>query len=387
MQGLGSLAPAEDLRREPGGSGDEEKGGGARWGLPLVMLTVLLAHVTSLANEFLNFDDRALFVKNPLLRRDDLSAVWEILSLERENWRPLRDLSHWLDHLVHGQSPFWSHAHNLVLLLLCVVVVSRFLERLGGSRAHALWATALGFVHPVQVETIAWVTGRKDLLACIFGVTAWSCFARALDASRPLRWAVTGVGCTALGIMAKGHLVVMPALFLGLALFPPARAKSALRSRRVIAIFVVLVVMSACAVPLIARGPVVLRADLLEYGDRFRLTVGDRVQLPWLYVSKFVWPANLSPVYDPLPLGPTHQVYVIFGGVVFFGWLMLLARWFRASDRRFVPLFFSLVLLLPHVHLVPGTVFMANRYLFVIAPLWSWVLVDSLARVVRTPRL
>jgi len=346
-----------------------------------------MAHVTSLSNELLNYDDRGLFVNNPLLRSEELSNVWNILSPQRLNWRPLRDLSHWLDFLVHGQSAFWSHAHNLALLPVCVVVVARLLERLGAARVPALWATALGFVHPMQVETIAWVTGRKDLLACIFGVTALLCFFRMMDARRPTRWAAVGVSCAALAIMAKGHLVVMPALLVGLMFVPPRHDATRLRSKRFVFTLLALVILSACAVPLIARGPVVMRADLLEHGDRFRLGMGDRLQFPWLYVSKFFWPSNLSPVYDPLPLGLLHKIYAMLGVCVSLAWLALLVRWFRAADRRFVPLLFSLVLLLPHVHIVPGTVFMANRYLFLIAPLWSWILVDSLGRVVNTPRL
>ncbi len=363
------------------------KGDAPWWGLPAVVLAVFLAHVTSLSNDFLDYDDRALFVENPLIRSGEASNVWAIFSPDRPNWRPLRDLSHWLDYLVHGQSPFWSHLHNLALLAICVVVMVRLLERLGATPAVALWATALGFVHPMQVETIAWVTGRKDLLACIFGVTALGCLLRMITAERPFRWGVAGFTCTALAIMAKGHLVVMPALFVGLMFVPPRGGLERLKTRRFVLTFVALTVLSACVVPLISRGPVVLRADLLEHGDRFRLSVSDQLQLPGLYVSKYVWPANLSPVYDPLPFGAIHRIYVGLGVGVMLAWVTLLVRWFRVSDKRFAPLFFSLILLMPHLHLVRGTVFMANRYVFLIAPLWSWILVETLVKYVTTSRL
>ena len=71
-----------------------------------------------------------------------------------------------------------------------------------------------------------------------------------------------------------------------------------------------------------------LRADLLEHGDRFRLSVSDQLQLPGLYASKYVWPANLSPVYDPLPFGAIHRIYVGLGVGVMLAWITLLVRWF-----------------------------------------------------------
>ena len=130
---------------------------------------VLTAHAICLRNQFVDFDDDTIFLNNKLITVPFYEMLSNVFDWSRpDTWRPIRDLSHWLDWAVHGQSPMWAHAHNLLLLAVIVVLVRTLLARWQLRAMSADLITVIAFVHPIQVEVITWVSGRKDLLAGVF---------------------------------------------------------------------------------------------------------------------------------------------------------------------------------------------------------------------------
>ncbi len=328
---------------------------GSRPGRLLAIALLLTIHSASLWAGFVDFDDDTIFLNNPVLTRSDLAVVADVFATDRPDWRPVRDLSHWVDHLAHGQDPMWAHLHNLVLLGVLAWLVMLFL----GTELAVL----LAFAHPVVVEPVAWVSGRKDLLAGVFFFAMLLAFQRVLRGGGR-RWIVATGACFALAAMSKGHVLVAPAV-LACVLWWQGGEK-----RRAWAAIAVVTVLALAAVPLVARGNVMMAAAPVGAAIP-TLTWADRAALPAWYAWNLVWPLDLNHIYltrDGL-LAPLAGV-------------ALLAVWVGAIAKRRDPLLaIPLLLLLPYLHLISqGTVYMADRYLFLALPFLAFMLAPLLAR-------
>ena len=159
----------------------------------LLVLSVFLVYLPSLGGGFLNLDDPWLVQDNPVFRDPSRQALWLIWSDFSEKARlslgaeylPVRDTSVWLDAVCHGLSPGIMRLGNLVAYLMALLCLrGAFRRALGATLAVeiAIFAFAL---HPVHVESVAWLAGRKDILALLFVALALYVHAGA-SRSRPL---------------------------------------------------------------------------------------------------------------------------------------------------------------------------------------------------------
>jgi protein O-mannosyl-transferase len=144
---------------------------------PLLLVTVTaLAYLPSLSGGWLNWDDPWLIRDNPLLARSDLgalAAIWTDLSkptrlLLGAEYLPIRDTELWLEARLFGLSPGPLRATNLALYLGAVLAFRAVLRRALDSRPAAEAASWVFALHPVHVESAAWLAGRKDVLALLF---------------------------------------------------------------------------------------------------------------------------------------------------------------------------------------------------------------------------
>ncbi len=346
-----------------------------------VVLGLLALHMACLGAGFVDFDDDTIFLHNQLVQQGSLA---EIFSLDRPNWRPLRDLSHRLDFAFHGQDPKLAHLHNLLLLVPLALLVGLFLRAIGRP---AVWATTLlAFAHPLAVEPIAWVSGRKDLLATIFLFAALLSFQRALRGAGA--WLAVVAACFALALMSKGNVIVLPALLALVWLHEHLRQGEAskraepgrrLRSSVALGGLALTGVMAAAFVPLVARGTVMMAGA--PRGQVELLTLGDRLQLPARYAANLLYPVELNHIYLTMGLGTLHTLLAVAGALVLLAWLGLIGWWLRRRDPRAALLAAPLVLLLPHAHFITGTVYYADRYLFAALPFFMTLAVEPLARL------
>lgn len=166
----------------------------------LVAATAVLLFLPALAGDFV-WDDRSLILENRLL--DDWSDLGGALSSdffrrsgneERiGHWRPVVTLSYMIDRRLFGDAPAGYHAGNAILHAIVSCLVFALGRALGLDRRGALFAGLLFAVHPVHVESVAWISGRTDLLAAVAGLAAL-----VLDARR----ARTGGRGAAIGVFA-----------------------------------------------------------------------------------------------------------------------------------------------------------------------------------------
>jgi tetratricopeptide (TPR) repeat protein len=200
-----------------------------------LIVALLLAALTTaafwpvLGCQFIRFDDPG-YVTNNVRVQTGLTAegiVWAFTTGHEANWHPLTWLSLMLDHELFGENPRGFHAVNLALHVANVVLVflifARMTAPLGRSALlRSALLAALFAVHPLRVESVAWVSERKDVLSAFFGLAAILAYVGWARARGPVRYALVLL-LYALSLMAKPMLVTLPLLLLLLDFWPLGR--------------------------------------------------------------------------------------------------------------------------------------------------------------------
>ncbi len=182
---------------------------------PTALLCLLLALVVylpaALRAQFLGFDDNFFFGPNNPEFQAGFASVLDASQPIANAFLPVAHASLWLDFACTQSAPLWPHVHALLLHALVGFVLVRLLLQLGASRVVAHAAGALFVVHPALAESVAWVSGRKDLLSGLF--TFLALHQCAVVARRPAWWRMVGIGLlAALAMYSKATAVVLPLL-------------------------------------------------------------------------------------------------------------------------------------------------------------------------------
>jgi tetratricopeptide (TPR) repeat protein len=200
----------------------------------VIFVCVLLAAVTLAAywpgfyNDFVNYDDPVYVTENihvnTGLTRENI--VWAFTCGYAENWHPLTWLSHMLDCQLFGQNPRWHHFTSLLLhianTLLLFIVLKKTTPPLTGAGLCSFFVAAVFALHPLHVQSVAWVAERKDVLSTVFWLLAMYTYADYAQRGGAGRYIVTLL-LFALGLMAKPMLVTLPLIMLLMDYWPLAR--------------------------------------------------------------------------------------------------------------------------------------------------------------------
>ncbi|MFN8641984.1 MAG: glycosyltransferase family 39 protein [Candidatus Binatia bacterium] len=322
----------------------------------LIATAIALTYHDSFAGGFVS-DDTGAILNNPLLRSLDLATVGQIFaSFDDSNYIPLKVLSLAIDQRLWGPAPFGYHLGNLLLHVACALLVWRILLRLQLSAGAALLVTVLWALHPLQVESVAWMSERKNVLSGAFFFAAFLVY---------LRFAASGRWTTYLGVLAlfalallsKMNTVVLPVLCLAY----DALVARRLGRRSLLA-----------SLPLFAAGAAVVWYNLAGnriHGARFH---GGSAVVTWLssatvpprYLANALWPTDLRAFYHvPLhgsPFDPPVALSLLF--------LVALAGLFAwLAPRRGREAFWLLwagVTLAPMLNIVPFPALMQDRYMY-----------------------
>jgi tetratricopeptide (TPR) repeat protein len=262
-----------------------------------LVLATLGAYATVVGNGFVHIDDNAYVTDNPHVQAG-LSAgtvAWAMTTFRAGNWHPLTWLSHALDCQLYGLHPAGHHVTSLLLHVVNVLGLFFLLRRWTGSIGRSAFVAALLALHPLHVESVAWVAERKDVLSGFFWIaTLW---AYALWVERPGagRYALV-LACFALGLMSKPMLVTLPFVLLLLDVWPLRRVGAPF-VREKIPLFL-LAAASSVVTFLVQRdqGAMALGAKLPA-----GLRVENAVVSYAAYIVQTVWPAGLGSFY-PHPI-------------------------------------------------------------------------------------
>lgn len=192
----------------------------------LLIVVTLAAYEPVRKYEFVDYDDDRYVTANPRIQ-EGLSwknAAWALTATEVANWHPLTWLSHMADCQLYGLNPAGHHLTNLLLHLANVLLLFHALRRMTGAVRRSWLVAALFAAHPLNIESVAWIAERKNVLSTLFWLlTMW---AYMLYARRPgWRRYLLVVGLFVLGLMSKPMLVTLPCVLLLLDYWPLGRLR------------------------------------------------------------------------------------------------------------------------------------------------------------------
>ncbi len=341
-----------------------------------VCLAVLIAAVYWPVRHagFLNYDDDEYVTANPHVRGGLTvpGVVWAFTTGYAANWFPLTWLSLALDCQWFGMNAGGHHAVNVVLHTASTVLLFLVLRRMTGATWRSACAAALFGVHPLHVESVAWVTERKDVLSGLFWMLAMWAYVRYVE--QPSGWRyLSALGLYALGLMAKPMVVTLPFVLLLLDYWPLGRtpwAKSAAREHvsthpsqliKEKLPFLALGAMSGALTYWVQRvGGAVAPLVRVPMGMRIANALLSYVG----YVGKTFWPVSLA-VFYPIPAG-VSMVAVMIAGTGLVGITAAVIWWARRGPWFVTGWFWYLGTLVPAIGLVQvGAQSMADRYMYV----------------------
>jgi tetratricopeptide (TPR) repeat protein len=192
----------------------------------LLVALVVAIYLPVLDHGYVDYDDN-LTVKNNAEVLAGLSArglAWAFTTFHSYNWQPLTWVSHMLDVTLFGPAARGAHLVNLLLHAVNAVLLLTLLTRLTGAFGKSLVVALLFAAHPLHVESVAWVSERKDLLSTLLLFATLHAYARYAAAPSLLRRGLPVFLALALGLMAKPMLVTAPFLLLLLDFWPLGRA-------------------------------------------------------------------------------------------------------------------------------------------------------------------
>jgi tetratricopeptide (TPR) repeat protein len=302
------------------GAGDNSRRSVAlRDGLAAVALAIVTftVFIPALRCGFINFDDPNYVLQNePVSSGITLDGVrWAFTTFTQANWHPLTWLSLQLDASIWGAKPFGFHLTNVVLHAANAALLFLALWALTGSFRRAAVVALLFAVHPLRVESVAWVAERKDVLATFFGLAALRAYAgyvRSPSAGRSLLVAVL----FAFSLMSKPTLVTLPCLLLVLDWWPGGRVQTSRDWTRLIVeklpLFGLAIASSVVTYLAQVQGGA-LKLESISPAVR----AGNAAVSYLAYLVKTIWPTQLA-VFYPHPglFGSGLEPVLVTGSLV-----------------------------------------------------------------------
>jgi tetratricopeptide (TPR) repeat protein len=373
----------------------------------VVLLAVLLAGMTLavfapvVSFQFINIDDGVYVAANDHVQQG-LSwhnAAWALTELEAANWHPVTWLSHMLDVTLFGRNPGGHHATSLVIHALNVILLFLCLRRLTGALWKSALVAALFAVHPLALESVAWIAERKNVLSTLFLLlTLWTYtgYARKPGLLRYLLVAFF----FALGLMSKPMLVTLPFALLLLDYWPLGRLGFARKSTNVVDGTAVFFRRCTEKLPLLllAAGSAILTLKAQALDTEIKV-------MPWpsrlanallsyaTYLWQMLWPAKLA-IFYPYRDRSIFSTAVL-ASLASICLITALAVW-QIKKRPYLAVgwFWYLGTLVPVVGLVHvGDIAHADRYTYVplvgvfVAIVWGAAELSSRIPTLRYPLL
>lgn len=331
-----------------------------------IFLAVFVVYSPSLENGFVNWDDKTYVYENRYLGLPALAFLkWAFTSYYFANWHPLTLVSYAIDYSISGLNPFVFHLSSVLLhcldtvlvFFLCLALISASGAKVSGKAYWAAIIAALLFgLHPLRVESVSWVSERKDVLSAAFSLLALLSYLK-YAGKKSVSWYAWTAAFTAAALLSKPMAVTLPLVMLILDYYPLQRT-----SVKTLAALVLE------KTPFILMSAAVAAATILAQGERDAIwgsfspleRAAMAVKAYAFYLQKTVLPSGLAPLYPyPASVELLSFEYLLPAALL----LALTFAAFRAGRLYIAVWAYYLVTLLPVIGFIQaGPQFAADRY-------------------------
>ena len=189
-----------------------------------LMAITWLVFGETLRHPSINFDDQEYVFENPKINTGLTSTgvLWAFTHSHAENWHPLTSISHMLDCQLFGLQAGWHHFTNVLLHTIAVILLFLVFREMTGAIWRSAFVAAVFAIHPLRVESVAWIAERKDVLSGVFFMLTLAAYVRYVREPSSIRYLIVAV-LFGLGLMTKSMLVTLPFVLLVLDYWPLGR--------------------------------------------------------------------------------------------------------------------------------------------------------------------
>ncbi|HEY1786091.1 MAG TPA: tetratricopeptide repeat protein [Pirellulales bacterium] len=310
-----------------------------------LLLAVGLVFGQTVGHAFLGFDDNGYVFENPHVAPGLTRAGlwWALTDGPLGEWCPLTVVSHMLDCQLYGLDPAGHYLTNILLHAASSVLLFLVLLRMTGEVWPSAWVAAIFAIHPLHVESVAWVAERRDMLSGLFFMLTLGAYTLYTERPSPARYLAVA-GCLALGLMAKPMLVTVPFLLLLVDYWPLDRFRRAANAGpkstsgnwfgrlpvtwRLVVEKIPLMALAAvdCKIAMSFHLPDSTAFPIRQLSLAARLANG--VVSYAIYLGQFFYPVDLAPYY---PLRADLPVSWVVAAVVL---LVAISAWAACCWRR-----------------------------------------------------
>jgi protein O-mannosyl-transferase len=368
------------------------------WICLCLFVATFLVYVQVRQFDFVNFDDPEIFSNSHVLHGITLDGIkWALTSGENVSWVPLTRLSHLVAYEFFGRQSGWHHLTNVLFHALAALLLFAFLNRATGARWCSAFVAFLFALHPLHVESVAWVIERKDVLSAFFGFLALWAYVRYAESPGSRRYLLV-LASFGLSVLSKPMTITLPLVLLLLDVWPLRRLSLLVsadydRKPRIAAIswrealrekvpFVAIAAGAGFVTYLVQSS----RGDVKAFSQySVGLRAANAIVSYFVYIAKMFWPTRLA-VFYPFPADlPAWQVAASALAIAAVSILVL--RWFRVLPYLAVGWLWYLVTLAPVIGLVQvgeTARAYADRYMYIptvgLSIMLAWGAADILRR-------
>jgi Tfp pilus assembly protein PilF len=341
--------------------------------LPAIILLTVVVFSPVMRHDFINLDDNVFVYENPSVTAGlTIEGIrWAFTTGHEVNWIPLSWLSHMLDVELFGLRPGGHHLVNLLLHAANSGLLFVFLRRVTNAPWRSAVVAALFALHPLHVESVAWVAERKDVLSAFFAMLTLIAYARYSEKPCPGRY-VTTLLFFMLGLLSKPMLVTLPVVLVLLDYWPLGRIPvygdgsmaahcpgfSRLITEKVP--FLLLSISSSSITYLVQQS-----GGMLQQENALLSRAGNACIAYVIYLYKMIWPADLAVLYPFPKYQPSSaRMLTCFFLILFISTAVVWLR--KRSPYLAVGWFWYLITLLPVIGLIQiGQHYIADRYTYI----------------------
>ena len=331
----------------------------SKWFIVIALLLTLIAYIPAFSANFVNWDDPDYVINNLMIRSfSDFGKFFT--TTVQGNYHPLTMISLAINYAISGNNAFSYHAFNVLFHLANVFLVYKLISRLSFNNVFIAFTVAILFgVHPMHVESVAWVSERKDVLYSMFFLLGLISYLKYLDQNSRKHFIYTLIWF-ALSILSKPAAIVFPGVLFALDYYRKRELSISLFLEKIPFLLLSLVLVFLTMKEQTAVGA----TPLTEVYD-FKTRIFFPFYGYMMYIVKMIWPFNLSAFYPFLPLNTALPLSYLISPVVFIAMLFICFKtWKTQREITFGFGFYFINLILVSQIFLFGSAIIADRYTY-----------------------